>query len=100
MVVGEGNEAGVMIGPMQNSMQYEKVKGFFADIEKEKWTVATGGNADLRKPGYFIQPTIIDAPPAESRIVAEEPFGEFHCKYTTIPLGYFFIGKPQKPSTA
>ncbi|KKZ67204.1 NAD-dependent aldehyde dehydrogenase [[Emmonsia] crescens] len=75
MVVGEGNEAGVMIGPMQNSMQYEKVKGFFADIEKEKWTVATGGNADLRKPGYFIQPTIIDAPPAESRIVAEEPFG-------------------------
>ncbi|KAG5300614.1 aldehyde dehydrogenase [Histoplasma ohiense] len=75
LVVGEGNEAGVMVGPIQNSMQYEKVKEFFADIEKEKWTVAAGGNTEVRKPGYFIQPTIIDAPPVESRIVAEEPFG-------------------------
>ncbi|PGH06211.1 hypothetical protein AJ79_06599 [Helicocarpus griseus UAMH5409] len=74
-VVGEGNEEGVFVGPIQNSMQYERVKGFFADIEKEKWTVATGGTTDIRKSGYFVQPTIIDAPPAESRIVAEEPFG-------------------------
>ncbi|KAG5298830.1 aldehyde dehydrogenase [Histoplasma capsulatum G186AR] len=56
LVVGEGNEAGVMVGPIQNSMQYEKVKEFFTDIEKEKWTVAAGGNAEVRKPGYFIQP--------------------------------------------
>ncbi|EEH34343.1 betaine aldehyde dehydrogenase [Paracoccidioides lutzii Pb01] len=75
LVVGEGNEDGVSLGPIQNSMQYERVKGFFADIEKEKWTVAAGGNADIRKPGYFVQPTIIDAPPADSRIVVEEPFG-------------------------
>ncbi|OJD18382.1 hypothetical protein ACJ73_08724 [Blastomyces percursus] len=75
LVVGEGNEEGVTIGPIQNSMQYEKVKGFFADIEKEKLNVVTGGNAEIRKPGYFIQPTIIDAPPVESRIVTEEPFG-------------------------
>ncbi|RVX71147.1 hypothetical protein B0A52_03513 [Exophiala mesophila] len=72
--VGEGNEEGVFLGPIQNSMQYEKVKTFFSDIEKEKWNVAVGGkNED--KPGYFITPTIIDKPADNSRIVTEEPFG-------------------------
>lgn len=56
-------------------MQYERVKGFFADIEKENWKVAVGGtNPD--GPGYFITPTIIDRPKEDSRIVTEEPFGE------------------------
>ena len=55
-------------------MQYEKVKTFFSDIDKEKWNVAVGGkNED--KPGYFITPTIIDRPAEDSRIVTEEPFG-------------------------
>merc|ERR1712000_297193 len=67
--VGEGNEEGVFLGPIQNSMQYEKVKTFFSDIEKEKWTVAVGGkNED--KPGYFITPTIIDNPADDSRLEA------------------------------
>lgn len=73
--VGEGNEPGVFLGPIQNSMQFEKVKGFFADIEKENWKVAVGGKGDLGKTGYFIEPTIIDKPPVDSRIVTEEPFG-------------------------
>jgi len=72
--VGEGNEEGVFLGPIQNSMQYEKVKTFFSDIEKENWSVAVGGkNED--KPGYFITPTIIDKPADDSRIATEEPFG-------------------------
>jgi acyl-CoA reductase-like NAD-dependent aldehyde dehydrogenase len=71
---GEGNEEGVFLGPVQNKMQFEKVKTFFSDIEKEKWNVAVGGkNED--KPGYFITPTIIDRPAEDSRIVTEEPFG-------------------------
>ena len=38
-------------------MQYEKVKTFFSDIEKEKWNVAVGGkNED--KPGYFVSFTL------------------------------------------
>lgn len=73
--MGEGNEDGVFLGPVQNSMQYEKVKTFFADIEKEKWNVAVGGLSEGNKPGYFITPTIIDRPAEDSRIVTEEPFG-------------------------
>jgi len=73
--VGEGNEEGVFLGPVQNSMQFEKVKTFFSDIEKEKWNIAVGGKNDDSKPGYFITPTIIDRPDEKSRIVTEEPFG-------------------------
>ncbi|KAH8780427.1 putative aldehyde dehydrogenase [Hyaloscypha finlandica] len=72
--VGEGNEEGVFLGPIQNSMQFERVKGFFADIEKEGMTVAVGGKNPSGK-GYFITPTIIDRPAEDSRLVLEEPFG-------------------------
>lgn len=74
--MGEGNEDGVFLGPIQNSMQYERVKGFFGDIEKENLNVAVGGkNPD--GPGYFVTPTIIDRPKEDSRLVTEEPFGKF-----------------------
>ncbi len=73
--VGEGNEEGVFLGPIQNSMQFERVKGFFADIEKEGMNVAVGGKNPGGK-GYFITPTIIDRPAEDSRLVLEEPFGE------------------------
>lgn len=92
--MGEGNEEGVFLGPIQNSMQYEKVKGFFADIEKEKYNVAVGGkNPD--GPGYFITPTIIDRPREDSRIVREEPFGMFVISLSleqSVPLNKLLAG--------
>ncbi len=72
--MGGGNEPDVLVRPIQNSMQYERVKGFFADVEKGKWDVAVGGT-NLEGPGYFITPTIISKPPEDSRLVVEEPFG-------------------------
>lgn len=72
--VGDGSKNGVTHGPLQNAMQYERVKGFFADIEAQNWKVAVGGKVEPSK-GYFINPTIIDNPPEDSRIVVEEPFG-------------------------
>jgi acyl-CoA reductase-like NAD-dependent aldehyde dehydrogenase len=56
-------------------MQYEKVKDLFAEIEPQKWKVAVGG-VNPKRTGYFIQPTIIDRPREDSRIVIEEPFGQ------------------------
>ncbi|CAG9936419.1 unnamed protein product [Clonostachys rosea f. rosea IK726] len=73
-VVGDGSKAGVTHGPLQNSMQYERVKTFFDDIEKQGWKVATGGKIEPSQ-GYFVTPTIIDRPDEDSRIVVEEPFG-------------------------
>ncbi|KAK6393112.1 hypothetical protein LTR65_002803 [Meristemomyces frigidus] len=79
LLVGDGFEQNVYMGPIQNAMQYERVTGFMKDIEKEKWKVAMGGevskSSNGRGKGYFINPTVIDNPPDESRIVVEEPFG-------------------------
>jgi len=75
LAVGPGTEGGVFLGPIQNSMQYERVKGFFADIEKSGMKVAMGGQVTASE-GYFIHPTIIDNPDENSRLVVEEQFGE------------------------
>ncbi|KAH8669117.1 putative aldehyde dehydrogenase [Xylariales sp. PMI_506] len=73
--IGEGHEEGVFMGPIQNATQYERVKGFFADVEWDNLHVAVGGKNDEYNAGFFINPTIIDKPADDSRIVIEEPFG-------------------------
>ncbi|KAK4962871.1 hypothetical protein LTR10_000498 [Elasticomyces elasticus] len=75
MAVGNGLDKGIVLGPLQNSMQYDRVKTFFDDIPKEKWKVAVGGGKMENSKGYFLQPTIIDRPADDSRIVVEESFG-------------------------
>lgn len=73
--VGGSDEEGVMLGPIQNEMQYEKVKTFFEDSKKNGYTFALG-QADVKESkGFFIHPSIIDNPPNDSRIIQEEPFG-------------------------
>lgn len=72
--IGDGSQSGISHGPLQNDMQYSRVKTLFDDIEKQGWKVATGGKIE-KLSGYMIAPTIIDRPPDNSRIVVEEPFG-------------------------
>lgn len=72
---GDGFAADTFLGPIQNDMQYNKVKNLFDDIEKEGWKVAVGGSIDTSATGYYITPTVIDNPKDDSRIVVEEPFG-------------------------
>ena len=73
--VGNGLLSDTSHGPLQNTMQYERVKTFFDDIESQGWKVAVGGEIEPSS-GYFITPTVIDRPPEDSRIVVEEPFGK------------------------
>lgn len=68
-------EEDVKLGPVQNQMQYLKVKEYFDDCIDQGHKFATGGRVEPGK-GYFITPTIVDNPPAHSRIVLEEPFGK------------------------
>ncbi|KAL4907892.1 hypothetical protein BDW74DRAFT_189289 [Aspergillus multicolor] len=70
---GAGTEEGVFIGPVQNAMQYDKAKNLFESIKLENLTTALGGTITDSE-GYFINPTIIDNPPENSRVVQEEPF--------------------------
>ncbi|KAL9625495.1 MAG: hypothetical protein Q9204_007786, partial [Flavoplaca sp. TL-2023a] len=76
--VGPGTDPDVFIGPVQNKMQFDKVRSMYQHISSEKWTPALGGNVPDANPdgkGYFFEPTIIDNPPDDSAIVTSEPFG-------------------------
>lgn len=72
-VVDEGMRQGTQIGPVQNRMQFEKIKEFLADA-REKGTVLAGGEA-LDRPGFFIPPTIVRDLPDDAKLVQEEQFG-------------------------
>lgn len=73
--VGDPFDEDTDLGPIQNAMQYCKVKEYLADCKEHGYTFAAGSAEVLPSAGYFIQPTIIDNPPDDSRIVTEEPFG-------------------------
>ncbi|ARN73114.1 aldehyde dehydrogenase family protein [Oceanicoccus sagamiensis] len=73
--VGDGADADTSLGPIQNSMQYEKVQNYFADCQNNGHAFALGGDIDTTAPGWFVPVTLVDNPPEDSRIVQEEPFG-------------------------
>lgn len=79
LAVGDGR-GDVFLGPIQNAMQYERVKGFLAEILEQNLKVATGGqpfkSSVEAERGYFVTPTIVDNPHDDARIVIEEPFGK------------------------
>ncbi|KAI1479273.1 betaine aldehyde dehydrogenase [Daldinia eschscholtzii] len=65
--------------PIQNKLQFEKVKSIYDDCEERGFNFAVGGGSKVsvhkNRPGYFIAPAIVTNPPESSRIVQEEPFG-------------------------
>ena len=54
--VGSSDEEGVMLGPIQNAMQYNKVKDFFADTKANGYKFAVGSPDVEKSRGYFVQP--------------------------------------------
>jgi acyl-CoA reductase-like NAD-dependent aldehyde dehydrogenase len=72
-IVGDGLEQGTQLGPLQNRMQYEKVKALLEDAAASG-TIAAGGEVPER-PGYFIRPTIVRDISDGARLVDEEQFG-------------------------
>ncbi|MBR0690189.1 aldehyde dehydrogenase family protein [Bradyrhizobium manausense] len=72
-VVDDGSKQGTKLGPLQNKMQYEKVKAFLKDAHKNGKVVA--GGAAMDRPGYFIEPTIVRDIKEGSKLVDEEQFG-------------------------
>ena len=72
-VVDDGLKQGTKLGPLQNKMQYEKVKGFLEDARASGTIVAAGDVPD--RPGYFIRPTIVRDITDGSKLVDEEQFG-------------------------
>ncbi|MFU8814613.1 MAG: aldehyde dehydrogenase family protein [Pseudomonadales bacterium] len=72
-VIGDGLQQGTKLGPLQNKMQYEKVKELIDDAARHGRIVAGGEVPD--QPGYFIRPTIVRDISDGVRLVDEEQFG-------------------------
>jgi acyl-CoA reductase-like NAD-dependent aldehyde dehydrogenase len=83
-VIGNGLDEGVQFGPVQNRMQFEKVKAILADARAQGRVI--GGGKAHQGPGYFIHPTVVNGLPDSARLVCEEQFGPVMpvLKYSTI----------------
>ncbi|MER6085457.1 aldehyde dehydrogenase family protein [Streptomyces sp. NPDC001833] len=72
--VGNGAEAGVQVGPIQNRGQYEKVVALIEQSDKDGLSFLVKGDIP-EGPGYFVHPTVVDNPPEDAPIVTVEQFG-------------------------
>ncbi len=72
--VGDGADPSSQLGPIQNKMQFEKVKDLIENTKKSGADIVLGGEVQ-KGPGYFIPVTIVNNPPEDSRVVVEEAFG-------------------------
>ena len=75
VVVGDGADPDTQLGPIQNEPQFKKVREYFDDCHANGYIFALGGEIDENAEGWFVPVTLVDNPPEDSRLVAEEPFG-------------------------
>ncbi|CRM77453.1 aldehyde dehydrogenase family protein [Pseudomonas marginalis] len=73
-VVGDGLDAGVTFGPVQNLEQLELVEALVDDARANGARVLCGG-ARLDHPGFFYPPTLVADVTDGHRLVDEEQFG-------------------------
>lgn len=72
--VGDGSKQGTDLGPIQNRMQYDKLRDLLADSKANGHRFLLGGEIP-NEGGFYVPITIIDNPPEDSRVVVEEAFG-------------------------
>lgn len=74
--IGNGMEDGVLLGPLVNAAQYEKVTGAIAAGKRDGASLVYGGErpAGLDK-GYYLEPAIFVDVPQDCDLWREEVFG-------------------------
>lgn len=80
ITIGQGDEKGVLLGPLVNQIQYEKVLEAIQRGVNEGASIATGGSRpEGFEKGYYIEPTIFTDMSEDSWIWQEEIFGPVVC---------------------
>ena len=72
--VGDGLQPDVLLGPLNNKMQFDRVNELIADAQQAGGRCVTGGKAQAGG-GYFIEPTLVTGLKEGARLVDEEQFG-------------------------
>ena len=75
VTVGDGANQGTGVGPIQNKKQFDRVCELIEDAKSNGYKFLVGGEVDPSGSGYYVPITILDNPPEDARIVAEEQFG-------------------------
>lgn len=75
LVIGDGREKGVQIGPLINEAQFNKVCSLVDDAKAKGATIITGGRALPEKGSLYYEPTIVTNITPEMRLYSEEVFG-------------------------
>lgn len=72
--MGNGLNDGVLMGPIQNKMQFDKVSGLIEDAKSLGATIEIGGKP-MEGAGYFYPITLVTNIQDGARLVDEEQFG-------------------------
>ena len=72
--LGDGLEAGTVLGPIQNRRQYERVRELVDAARQDGGQLVAGSDVPAGN-GYFVAPTVVTGLDERSRLVAEEQFG-------------------------
>ncbi|KAI1869892.1 uncharacterized protein JN550_005482 [Neoarthrinium moseri] len=68
-------QEGIMLGPIQNQMQYDVVRQFFLDSASNGHQFALGETPKESPENFIIKPAIVSNPPDDSLVVTGEAFG-------------------------
>ena len=74
IVVGNGMEPGVEMGPLANARQLGAIEGLVRDAVERGARITTGGGR-IGNDGLFYEPTVLADVPDAARMMSEEPFG-------------------------
>jgi acyl-CoA reductase-like NAD-dependent aldehyde dehydrogenase len=84
--MGDGFDPSTEFGPLNNAMQFEKVKGIVEDARASGARIVTGGKVmDGAGKGYFYEPTIIADVKEGVRIVDEEQASQLQLACPLLP---------------
>lgn len=74
LVIGNGLEGGVQVGPMITERRLDAIDALVRDAVAQGAGIVTGGQR-LDRAGYFYSPTVLRDVPDNARVMNEEPFG-------------------------
>ena len=74
LVVGNGLDEGVQVGPMITEHRLTAVDELVRDAVAKGAAIITGG-ARFERPGYFYAPTVLRDVPDDAKAMIQEPFG-------------------------
>jgi succinate-semialdehyde dehydrogenase/glutarate-semialdehyde dehydrogenase len=72
--VGPGIEADTKMGPLAHKRRLPALMSFIDDANARSAKIVTGGHRVGEK-GNFIEPTVVEEPPDDSKLMKDEPFG-------------------------